>query len=704
MPLISTKERQEWLASNVGQFVPADLKAKKALWNEEQELWIYFVVYRGMSHFNNTGFAVDSPEVATRLKADIPLVRAFLAAELGTGADSLTSRTPAHLDFSDACRTRVGLDAGMVKTRVTTARQTRLQLVAKIAVRALALHRELWVGEQIDANALREIIDRRLRTVELMVYHINTVGGGKRDWKITAAETWMDGNRTRLFEFPEVGGDDNLDVLIKRAGTKLSTSDWLFEPTTGKPTRLNWNRLPPHPETGVLNEDPPELVTITKIIDGNSITTTFGAVNIRLPSLALRSRWKLSFKDNYSLRFFAGPAGTPTLAESLDELFTVSAGGVDKKTNWWDRAWLNCDHAISALQLAALLFAWRRRVAPPNVAVAEAAFNALATINTSVLTSYGQPPIDDKYVSLGPMTQESIGNSTGLLDGRNGNAYFRTTEKDVDQLEVGDHVIFRNTRVYDMFTKGLWRLENAIVLDLSATKRDGTFDLDNVQLAGHGLSGTVATYKSQFLTVMNNLLESAVSVIRGKGTAATTCEFGSGYKAIKWAPYTGIVNAGTIGPWWFAYPLSKKLAVRGIEPVAFDVSDAVLQLPGTIGLVETFSSTKIVTAQQTGEGMSWTPLEIETGTGFTPFTQMHPDMTMYQYVLFPLTQPDIGQKDDADKKVSAWARFLRRRKNEAALSISLKALKIDSSMIPGLFGPDRKVWATYPKVRPSATL
>ena len=54
-------------------------------------------------------------------------------------------------------------------------------------------------------------------------------------------------------------------------------------------------------------------------------------------------------------------------AAAIDSLFAFAENGADGKpirADFWNRAWIYCEHAVSAIELEALLFGRRRRLDP----------------------------------------------------------------------------------------------------------------------------------------------------------------------------------------------------------------------------------------------------------------------------------------------------------------------------------------------------
>ena len=239
-----------------------------------------------------------------------------------------------------------------------------------------------------------------------MTYHVNTPGhaltaprppktkrkgpapprrGTHKTWKVPSAGIWTDGFLTRLFEYPTIG--ENLSGLEEAQSTGVSLNavqgtavspykqagtdqwDWLKLMDGDSVWAYVWDRPPPHPE-GLEADDPPKV----KLSNQQAIT------NARLPTALLRRSWKVSPNDMHTLRFFGGTPTTLSLIEAIDQLFAKGTGATSK-ANCWNRAWLYCDHVISATHIEALLFARRRRVPAAQIADAEKEINDLGKVS-----------------------------------------------------------------------------------------------------------------------------------------------------------------------------------------------------------------------------------------------------------------------------------------------------------------------------------
>jgi hypothetical protein len=355
---------------------------------------------------------------------------------------------------------------------------------------------------------------------------------------------------------------------------------------------------------------------------------------------------------------------------------------------------------IAALQIEALLFARRRR-------------KGLAAANSEISQLGNRPAGADAkhstFVWLGPMVFEDSRSSTtnpsaGLLDGRRGNTFFKTRLQSIDMLEIGDHVAFWNSALYDVLTSGAMRLENATVVDL-ASKADGTLNLDKLWLAGHGMLHELDGYLKKFKDTIDELLKQARARIRSMLSTPNLnqVQLPNRHRMIRWAPYTGLSTGKTVGPWWLVYPLTK---VQGspFEPITEKVDDAVLFVPGAIGVEAGTGGNpaQIVTAKMpkpgTNDVRKVEKFRVAAGTTaattFTPFSAVHTGMDPTKNILFPLVVPGVGE--GGDKQLPPWGRYLKRRAS-AQVNTTLVDLAVDSTIIPGIVDPNGEVWTTSPK-------
>lgn len=717
MPFNSDEARREYVVLNTERFLPADLR------DNAPAYWTPFVTNRSL--FHSTQFEVNSAENQTKVAEDVTRAKAFLDAEIGETAEitgAMATRVPALIDLADACRTRANMTVADVRSRVTKAKGKRRDRIIAITLRALAKHVEFWEQDRtIDVAALREYVDRRLRIIEMVVFHVNTIeGSAVRAWKVTKTNgitTWEDGARNRLFEYPTIDAKQDFAGLFSKARgvdpdkffrqddpkqhyatPPMGTPqwDWAVRFQGGKADNMTWDRKPPYP-------DPPESVPPLSAADqaDRPLEGTI-EVNVRLPTSLERLQWRLSLKDRYTLKFYDDAQGLGNFVHAIDTMFKLRDNNADTRRDFFKRNWMNCDHVLAALQLEALLWAWRRRVPEAERAHAEQVLNDLAHNPPP-----GPDPHENRYVWLGAFIRSTSGNSTAILDGTNGNPMFRTRNDTVDELELGDQVIFNNSGYYDVFQTGLWRLENAIVTEFQE-RDDGIIDVPTIELRGHGLGGSLSDYLQEFVNNTQPLVTLALLSIKRELTTTPNL---SGAKlitfpeceAIKWSPYPelqpGAANtAASVGVWWLAYPLTKQ-KTRGLRaPIAQDMVDAVRELPGAIGVDASGPTGHRIYIGERTSVLDVVGLKtIDVQSDFRPVTADHPTFDGTLYILLPLVQPKVSTP--ATGGLTAWLNYFTERVSPTTVPRLVEPLRIDSVMIPGLHNRFGKVWSFGPRIR-----
>jgi hypothetical protein len=568
--------------------------------------------------------------------------------------------------------------------------------VQKIVLRALAIERDLWDDNAVfDTSALREILDRRLRVIERM--NLNVAGiqatadgiDGKVEWEVSTATTssgWRDGFRTRLFEYPSISSDP--ETLVERLTTKgvaLSKAEGDSPPPYVRPetwiefvsrannvttvTQLTWNVEPPTaPATLPLRP----------------------AMNVRLPTGVLADNLPVWRNGGYNVIYAkaTGGSGRP-FSVLLDELFALrNSAGNDVKLDVWSRAWMNCDHVVAALHIEALLFGRRRRL---GVVAANQELNTLVD---------GQPV---GFAGLAAMLRFG-GTSDGLVDGRQGNPHFLTQEKLLDDLEIGDQIVYWNSDLYDLLSSGLWRLENAVVVDVDADPKSGVLDPNKLFVAGHGESAKphadmIASFVKMIRRYIREARDQIVAAQRvDQNVAAVKLHKSS---AVRWAPYeepldttlkydrdeklreTDITAGATLkGMWWIVVP---------VPPGT--VTNWVVKTTGALGV-----GTQIYMGQSPGADGSQRRVlvSIQKNAALRPFPAgLAPGST----ILFPLLEPTVTSAGGN----KAWPTYLQARFGGGVMGSvprpKLRPIAIDSFHIPGLDSEGTGlIWSTHPRV------
>jgi hypothetical protein len=587
-----------------------------------------------------------------RVESEYDAVVAYLQTKIGTrsargpfygGADSVT---PPHLDLADAARryTSQSPSSSSVRSVKEDMIEARRLYTLAIVWRAAALHDDLWQPSSDGHTAtlkvpqMNEILDRRLRMVERMAYNVSDSGalGGAR-WPATltgATGPWRDGFRVRLFEYARV---PRTARFVNAIGSSNIETDRSKPPySTPKPwrvgergTRLEYN-VPPYP-------------------------------GLFFPA-SQAPHWTSSSSSGYHRRLH--PNGQ-TAAQVIDDMFTPNPP--TKWEDWWGRTWLFCDHCIAALHLEALLLGKRRRDGNDN------AFNNILSSNSD-------------YIELGAFVGVGAPQDRNRLMADNDDPYFNNIVVNVNDLQIGDQLIFWNSFIYGMISIGDWRLENALVMTLDSDERgsiriSGTPPSLQLSLQGHG---TGMIRYGGYTDIIARKLRDAMDHLQGEIRAAVTADptlitdpskRKHNYterlttELVWWSPYESFRSPGA---WWIRIPPpqynywgfgSTFATVRAIKKsVAFDGSNHVLN-NGTGG---TF--------------------QVPVGSGYNP----PPDITS---VYFPIFEPRVP---------GGWNTYLNTRRVDPTFRAPdrLNALVVDGAIMPGIFyqGIGQPIPVVRPKV------
>jgi hypothetical protein len=271
------------------------------------------------------------------------------------------------------------------------ARAQRRRLVRSIAYQAAAV--DITLADPAGLDRLHRLCDRRLRTVERMVYDVGRVA--RRAWTRRQIEShtggpWPDGYE-RLFEYPRV-------------------SESLF----GRACKPDSSRrcTPPMQEWGSPRGD-------VHLHAGIRANPSAGAA------------WR---RNVDALEFV--PATGLNAVDAIQKLFEPSS-------DFLQRNLMNCDQTIHALHLEALVFAMTKRG------------RGTAWLDSEVAAR------DAGWLRM----HFQFNNPTPLFLGGSGETlFFEHVSVPEADLQVGDHLIVYNHPAYANTTSGVWRLENAVVV------------------------------------------------------------------------------------------------------------------------------------------------------------------------------------------------------------------------------------------------
>jgi hypothetical protein len=336
--------------------------------------------------------------------------------------------------------------------------------------------------------------------------------------------------------------------------------------------------------------------------------------------------------------FKPGPAAA---SDVIQKMFAIP------RDDFLNRAWLFCDMVGAALSIEALWLGLTRR-STADAAAFDAMMNKPA------------------YASLGPVVRFDGKNDldTLMADGSD-DPYFENTQIDLADIQVGDFVVFWNSRIYNLIWDGAWGNEFSLIMGVdsepgSGNVRTGT-DGPQVWLAGHGLntsrySAMASELGDQLKGILASKRQQITSALAGDPAATTAGPF------VKWAPYEDFQAPGA---WWlmisqstwkddWAYA-SKDEAVRAVPRAVAD--------------------------------------DPAGGTGYR-----HPPDPNAIY--FPLWEPRVPQ---ASSDTDSWHAYLRLRRADASYRApaTLTEIQANGSLASGLFyrGSTSKIPVVRPRIR-----
>ena len=200
------------------------------------------------------------------------------------------------------------------------------------------------------------------------------------------------------------------------------------------------------------------------------------------------------------------------------------------QTDFRKRNWFFCDYVGSALCLEALWFGRSRRDGNTT------AFDAL-------LRRPG--PNNNGYVVLGAVVDRNVGL---LMADSADTEFFESIDVDIDDLQVGDHVVFWNNLIYDEVARGAWRNEYSFITRVDADPATGSTRLTGglqVELAGHGEDAQ--SHGSMALKLVAQLKD-AFDSARARVEAAVKADPAVSHRPyVKWSPYEDFDRPGA---WW----------------------------------------------------------------------------------------------------------------------------------------------------------
>lgn len=192
---------------------------------------VLYLVTKNSSWGTETGYT----SLTTRLAAEMKQVGDFVDERTTTltGTDPVT---PGHRNLEDAAKHLTTDGPSAISAQLQTNVSQRKDRIAQITWRACAIEAELWSGGDstlaptLQPNPLKEILDRRLHAVEMLILHDE---GDLGKWSVASATSgWKDQQRMSMFQYPWVrylGDDADFSGALSAAGLTLAglAPDWI---------------------------------------------------------------------------------------------------------------------------------------------------------------------------------------------------------------------------------------------------------------------------------------------------------------------------------------------------------------------------------------------------------------------------------------------------------------------------------------------
>jgi hypothetical protein len=464
-----------------------------------------------------------------RITAGFEIIDHFLSENLGTsgpfsrgplyGGPQIVE--PNHLDLGEMVNPFGGGDPDDTELAATRAQNPsesqarvlreldkRRMRVIGIVWRAAAIETDLWsddIPSLPSMDDLREILDRRLRSVERLQYQASAgatpdgIGSSsiERRWSLNSTPSavrgpWHDGNRVRIFEAPsipraaasepdtsglkwEVAGfmirnQNFIDSAGSARYSAISTSGgpfvpfWYLNSTTDE---FDWNIWPPTRiwEDWVFNN--PNWIQVANPLWERPPNFTSGQAHIG---------WVLKPRPPIF-----------TAAKVIDKLFGASS-------DWWDRPWLHSDGVLSALHLEALRHALARRHQG-----SDDSFNTLPERFSLAL---------DDYFGVRPLVKRV---PNGIMQpGRTD--YFENGAIPFDDLQIGDQVLFETNPAALALGAASWDYPTVLVTELDSSPDGTKLRPDQLKLQGFG---TADLEDFRFRRLLVESLDTLLKAIQG---------------------------------------------------------------------------------------------------------------------------------------------------------------------------------------------
>jgi len=548
--------------------------------------------------------------LVSQVTNEIKAVRAYIKERIASLAGTDSNVDEPHLDLAVVANIFGGDPDDNYENRLGDYTKRRKLAIRQIVWRAVTLHDPyLWSTAEtavLRDEVVAELLDYRLRSIEQLITNVNS--GADIKLMFTSNRDWT-----------VVAGEGPWrDGLVTRC----------FE----------YPNLPRDPFSGILTLMAAEGWDTGE--DGDPLIN-----------------YNVGHGFRFATNFYSGWASWPEAGDYLQAYQTdvmrvpsdfLEAMFAIPRDNFLDRCWLFCDQVATLTNLDALRFSLLRRY-HDNVL-----FNNL--LNQQYYVVIG-PTADDPYVEDGTLMQDV------------GDLYFENVKVGLDELQVGDHVCFWNSKLYDLLVGvGAWPNEWSRVIGVDLDADDGSALESGLELAGHGIRvGGYSDMGTDLVTHWSALLSAAQQVILATVSTTGTNLAASPHAPIffkprllfNWSPYGD--DFDNPGPWWLEIPHGDWSTIFQHE------EDALAGIPGAVS--HDFGTEAIVNGA---------------------------DRAIY----FPLFEPPLKMNAD---EATGWAAYARQKSDpehvDDPIPSKLAQVVFNSRFAPGLKLRDGTIPVVRPKVR-----
>jgi hypothetical protein len=331
------------------------------------------------------------------------------------------------------------------------------------------------------------------------------------------------------------------------------------------------------------------------------------------------------------------------------------------RADWWNRSWLHSDGMLAALHLEGLRLALMRQ--PAAGARPDDEFNDLATRYSVAL---------DDYFEVRKVSRLSNG-----VMARGRTDYFENASAGLDDLQVGDQVLFATNPALTALGRDAWDPLTVLVTDVDTSPDDPRSNLNKLRVQGFGTADvTLASLQlllvkqaDQALKGVQAFIPAEIDRLRTLATAlgqsftppqklswdigviSTAQDAANDLEVLcLWNPYGDTWDSP--GPWWIRFDLNAQVWDGGFGS---DAAKILSQFPGAIlwpkaGKIQ-FANTKNPWRKATA------PNIVDTANGFRepPWQDARHTSEPDTAIFIPLFQPFGGWESYFEVKAKSSA-------------------------------------------------